>query len=84
MQTNSPTMGGLVPPRRWCGVEHPHESHIWAQPSGMTGFYVNCPGSTGAAAVAPDTADGRCQVLLQCHRETGHAGGHEAREENTG
>jgi len=29
-----------------------------------------------------DSALGRCQVLLQCHRETGHAGGHEAREEN--
>jgi hypothetical protein len=32
----------------------------------------------------PDTALGRCQVLLQCHRETGHVGGHEAREEDTG
>jgi len=31
----------------------------------------------------PDSALGRCQALLQCHRETGHAGGHEAREENT-
>jgi diadenosine tetraphosphate (Ap4A) HIT family hydrolase len=30
-----------------------------------------------------DSALGRCQALLQCHRETGHAGGHEAREENT-
>jgi hypothetical protein len=29
----------------------------------------------------PDAALGRCQALLQCHRETGHAGGHEAREE---
>lgn len=32
-------------------------------------------------AVAPDPALGRCQVLIQCHRETGHEGGHEAREE---
>jgi hypothetical protein len=24
-----------------------------------------------------------CAALLQCHREMGHAGGHEAREENT-
>jgi hypothetical protein len=28
----------------------------------------------------PDPADGRCLAMLQCHRETGHAGGHEARE----
>jgi hypothetical protein len=26
---------------------------------------------------APDAALGRCQVTLQCHRETGHEGGHE-------
>jgi hypothetical protein len=31
-------------------------------------------------AAPPDLALGRCQALLQCHRETGHAGGHEARE----
>jgi hypothetical protein len=36
-----------------------------------------------AAATVPDPADGRCPVMLQCHRETGHEGGHEAREENT-
>jgi hypothetical protein len=29
----------------------------------------------------PDSALGRCQAMLQCHRETGHEGGHEAREE---
>ncbi len=29
----------------------------------------------------PDTALGRCQALLQCHRETGHEGGHEAAED---
>ncbi len=28
----------------------------------------------------PDGALGRCQVMLQCHRETGHGGDHEARE----
>ncbi len=28
---------------------------------------------------APDVALGRCQVLIQCHREIGHDGGHEAR-----
>jgi ribosomal protein L37E len=27
-----------------------------------------------------DSALGRCQVMVQCHRETGHQGGHEARE----
>jgi hypothetical protein len=30
---------------------------------------------------APDAALGRCQALIQCHRETGHEGRHEAREE---
>jgi hypothetical protein len=30
----------------------------------------------------PDAALGRCQAMLQCHRETGHEGGHEAHEEN--
>ncbi len=29
---------------------------------------------------APDEALGRCPVLIQCHRETGHEGPHEARE----
>ena len=29
---------------------------------------------------APDTALGRCPAMIQCHRETGHHGGHEARE----
>ena len=28
---------------------------------------------------APDSALGRCPVMLQCHRETGHAGAHEAK-----
>jgi len=32
----------------------------------------------------PDTALGRCPVMLQCHRETGHEGGHEAREATDG
>ncbi|SRR6266568_1776370 len=32
------------------------------------------------AETALDAALGRCQVMLQCHRETGHDGGHEARE----
>jgi hypothetical protein len=36
----------------------------------------------GHAVEPSDSALGRCQALLQCHRETGHAGGHEAREEN--
>jgi hypothetical protein len=35
------------------------------------------------ASEPPDMALGRCQVMLQCHREMGHAGGHAAREENT-
>jgi hypothetical protein len=30
---------------------------------------------------APDAALGRCQTMIQCHRETGHEGSHEAREE---
>jgi hypothetical protein len=30
----------------------------------------------------PDPAEGRCQAMVQCHRETGHGGGHEAHEEN--
>src|SRR6266702_3412244 len=29
---------------------------------------------------APDVALGRCPLLIQCHREIGHAGEHEARE----
>ncbi len=32
------------------------------------------------AETSPDAALGRCQVMLQCHRETGHEGSHEARE----
>jgi hypothetical protein len=38
--------------------------------------------ASAAAAEAPDAALGRCPALLQCHREMGHAGGHEAHEEN--
>jgi len=34
----------------------------------------------GQGHSAPDSALGRCQVLLQCHRETGHEGAHEAKE----
>jgi hypothetical protein len=34
-----------------------------------------------ARSGAPDSALGRCQVLIQCHRETGHEGRHEATEE---
>jgi hypothetical protein len=41
------------------------------------------PSSVSSAYEAPDAALGRCPALLQCHREMGHAGGHEAREENT-
>jgi hypothetical protein len=34
------------------------------------------------AIATPDPALGRCQALIQCHLETGHQGGHEAREES--
>jgi hypothetical protein len=36
----------------------------------------------GAVQIRPvlDTALGRCQTVIQCHLETGHAGVHEARE----
>ena len=76
------TTGGRVPPIRGCGVTHPHESHIWPSAPGITGFYMHCPGSVGAVAMAPDGALGRCQAMIQCHHETGHQGGHEAREES--
>jgi hypothetical protein len=33
---------------------------------------------------APDLALGRCQVLVQCHLETGHQGAHEGREPQVG
>jgi len=39
---------------------------------------------TGQRTEPPDPALGRCPVMLQCHRETGHAGGHEAREASDG
>jgi hypothetical protein len=38
-------------------------------------------GSLGVSDEPPDWALGRCQAVIQCHRETGHEGGHEAREE---
>ena len=33
----------------------------------------------GTDSNAPDEALGRCPAMIQCHRETGHEGGHEAR-----
>jgi len=54
---------------------------------GVKGEFYPCKPDIFAATyepvTAPDTALGRCPALLQCHRETGHHGGHEAREENT-
>lgn len=39
-------MSTLVLPPKWCGVEHPHAAHEWVEPSGMSGMYRACPGST--------------------------------------
>ena len=36
-----------IPPMAWCGIDHPHCAHLWLQPSGITGYYAQCPGSTG-------------------------------------
>jgi hypothetical protein len=48
---------------------------------GVKGEFYPCKPDIFAATYEPvttlDSALGRCQVLLQCHRETGHAGGHE-------
>ena len=41
-------MTAVVPPMGWCGVDHPHGPHTYVMPSGLTGFWKQCPGSTGS------------------------------------
>ncbi len=44
------------------------------------GLTEDRPPLPGPNALSRTGALGRCQVMLQCHRETGHGGDHEARE----
>src|SRR6266571_3250531 len=44
-------MSYLPAPLRWCGVEHPHIAHGYAEPSTAVGVWLSCPGSAGRNVV---------------------------------
>jgi len=77
------------------GEPHTHNWTAWHPLGVVAGVQWRrriCPGcaSTEDQPVTPDPADGRCPVMIQCHRETGHddprnppaARRHEAAEES--
>jgi hypothetical protein len=72
--SDRPSVLGWTATAKACVRLAEHRPHIWGP-----NYEHLCKGHPEAAA--PDGALGRCQVLIQCHHETGHEGGHEGREE---
>ena len=80
MSTNEAAPPQPPAPMQWCGVEHPHGVHRWAELRDAT--ERECPGSTGRVSVGacfdrPFEATEGIPVPPVCRLAAGHLGAHE-------